>query len=244
MSENNFDPERYSVITDKNKREIVMLRGSGCKWKRCTFCDYHFDSSSDEEANFRLNEAELNKVTGMYHKLEVINSGSFCDLDEKTIEKIISVCKEKEIAEIHFECHWIHRKEASTFREKFASEGITVKIKTGIETFDRHMRQDVMHKGLPENDPKVIAQYFDEACFLFGLTGQTEESMRYDIETGLLYFERICLNIMVENTTDVKPDPDVIRIFRERIYPDYIENERVDILMDNTDFGVGGEKNV
>lgn len=242
--EEKFEPERYSVIREKNKREIVMMRGSGCKWKRCTFCDYHFDASPDEEANFRLNEQELNKVTGLYHKLEVINSGSFCDLDEKTIEKIIAICKEKEIGEIHFECHWIHRREAADFRKRFADQGMIVKIKTGIETFDQHMRQDVMKKGLPENDPEVIAQYFDEACFLFGLSGQTEASMRYDIETGLAHFERICLNIMVENTTSIKPDPDVIKVFRERIYPDYIENERVDILMENTDFGVGGEKHV
>ncbi|RGS80033.1 radical SAM protein [Coprococcus sp. AF21-14LB] len=242
--EEKFEPERYSVIREKNKREIVMLRGSGCKWKRCAFCDYHFDASQDEEANFRLNEQELNKVTGLYHKLEVINSGSFCDLDERTIEKIIAVCKEKEIGEIHFECHWIHRREAADFRKRFADQGMIVKIKTGIETFDQHMRQDVMKKGLPENDPEVIAQYFDEACFLFGLSGQTEASMRYDIETGLAHFERICLNVMVENTTSIKPDPDVIKVFRERIYPDYIENERVDILMENTDFGVGGEKHV
>lgn len=242
--EEKFEPERYSVIREKNKREIVMLRGSGCKWKRCAFCDYHFDASQDEKANFRLNEQELNKVTGLYHKLEVINSGSFCDLDERTIEKIIAVCKEKEIGEIHFECHWIHRREAADFRKRFADQGMIVKIKTGIETFDQHMRQDVMKKGLPENDPEVIAQYFDEACFLFGLSGQTEASMRYDIETGLAHFERICLNVMVENTTSIKPDPDVIKVFRERIYPDYIENERVDILMENTDFGVGGEKHV
>ena len=42
-----FDPVRYSVITEKNPREIVMLRGSGCKWRRCRFCDYHLDFSKD-----------------------------------------------------------------------------------------------------------------------------------------------------------------------------------------------------
>lgn len=242
MSEE-FNPERYSVIEDKNPREIVMLRGSGCKWKRCRFCDYHLDASADEAANFALNKAELEKITGIYKKLEVINSGSFCDLDENTVAKIIEVCETKAISEVHFECHWIHRKEVKSFRERFAAHGITLKIKIGIETFDKHMRQDILCKGMPENDPEVIASYFDEACFLFGLTGQTEASMRNDIETGLQHFERICLNIMVENTTDVKPDVQVIQVFAENIYPDYIENPRVDILMDNTDFGVGGEKN-
>ena len=37
-------------------------------------------------------------------------------------------------------------------------------------------------------------------------------------------------------------DPAVIACFRQRIYPDYIEDARVDILMNNTDFGVGGEE--
>lgn len=49
----------------------------------------------------------------------------------------------------------------------------------------------------------------------------------------------VCVNIMVENGTRIKPDSDVINIFRDRIYADYIHDDRVDILMQNTDFGVG-----
>lgn len=66
--------------------------------------------------------------------------------------------------------------------------------------------------------------------------------MQKDIETGLKYFERICINIMVENTTPIRPDQEVIRLFVEQIYPKYKENQRVDILLQNTDFGVGGEE--
>ena len=76
-----FDPVRYSVITEKNPREIVMLRGNGCKWRRCRFCDYHLDFSRDTAANFAINEAALSQVRGLYGKLEVINSGSLMDLD-------------------------------------------------------------------------------------------------------------------------------------------------------------------
>lgn len=90
-----FDPIRYSVITEKNPREIVMLRGSGCVWKRCRFCDYHLDKSSDEAANFALNREQLLQITGQYHKLEVINSGSFVDLDEQTIALIEEICLKK-----------------------------------------------------------------------------------------------------------------------------------------------------
>ena len=87
-----FNPVRYSVIEDKNPREIVMLVGDGCKWRKCRFCNYHLDSSRNLEANFRINKQALLKVTGKYHDLEVINSGSFVDLDEKTIELIKNIC--------------------------------------------------------------------------------------------------------------------------------------------------------
>ena len=56
---------------------------------------------------------------------------------------------------------------------------------------------------------------------------------------GLEYFDRVCINIMVENGTKIKPDKDVINIFTEDIHDIYVNNPRVDILMHNTDFGVG-----
>ena len=45
--------------------------------------------------NFRLNKAVLEKVTGIFGDLEVINSGSVFELDKKTLDFIKQVCKEK-----------------------------------------------------------------------------------------------------------------------------------------------------
>ncbi|WP_347996462.1 hypothetical protein [uncultured Eubacterium sp.] len=61
-----FNPVRYSIIKGKCPREIVMLVGNGCKWRKCRFCDYHLDSSPDKEFNYKINKAELEKVTGMF----------------------------------------------------------------------------------------------------------------------------------------------------------------------------------
>jgi len=234
--------ERYSVITEKNPREIVLLRGSGCAWRKCTFCDYHLDYSRSEEKNFQLNAMELEKVTGRYHHLELINSGSFLELDEKTMQKIVEVCREKEIKILHFESHWMYRERMQEYREKFKAMGVSLKIKIGVETFDYHYRENILKKGIDTQNIEEIEKYFDEVCLLQGLEGQTEESMRQDIELGLAHFERVCVNIMVENSTKVKPDTKVIQIFMEKLYPVYQENERVDILLNNTDFGVGGAK--
>ena len=230
---------RYSEITEKNRREIVLLRGSGCKWRRCTFCDYHLDFSLDEDSNFALNHEVLKQVTGKYGKLEVINSGSFVDLDAETVSLILEICIEKKISEIHFECHWMHRDAVPALRRTFEAHGIQVKLKIGVETFDSQYREQVLRKGIGETSPARIAACFDEVCLLFGLDDQTEDSMRYDIETGLTYFERVCINIMVGNTTKIQPNPSVIDIFMRKLYPIYRDNKRVDILLNNTDFGVG-----
>lgn len=230
---------RYSIVRSKNPREILLLRGSGCKWRRCTFCDYHLDCSKDEAANFQLNQRELAKVTGCFHKLEAINSGSFCDLDRQTMELIRRTCVDKNITEIHFECHWMHRDEIAPVKSWFAEKGIQVKIKLGVETFDSIYREQILRKGIDTESPGEIAKYADEVCLLFGLTGQTVQSMQHDIETGLQYFDRVCVNIMAPNSTKIKPDQDVIHLFCEHLYGKYIDNPRIDILMENTDFGVG-----
>lgn len=234
-------PIRYSIIEEKNKREIVMLRGSGCKWRKCRFCDYHLDFSPDEASNFLLNKEVLSHVTGQYHRLEVINSGSFLDLDQDTICLIKETCLKRNIPFLHFECHWIHRHEIKRLKEEFQRDGIEVIIKTGVETFDYEMREQFFQKGIEEKDPAIISSYFDEVCLLQGVEGQTIESMKQDIEIGLTYFKRVCINIMIDNGMPVRPDGHLIQAFINEVYPYYKDNERIDILLNNTDFGVGGK---
>lgn len=237
-----FDPIRYDILTQKNPREIVMLRGSGCKWRRCTFCDYHLDFSRDEASNFALNKDVLSHVTGQFHDLEVINSGSFNELDAQTISLIEDICIKKDIHDLHFEMHWMHKDAIAGLRSRFAAHDIRVHVKMGVETFDAAFRDDVLKKGMDHATPEDIVPYADDVCLLFGLTGQTLDSMRHDIATGLKLFDRICINIMTPNTTKIQPDPAVIALFQQHLYAAYIDNPRVDILLENTDFGVGGEQ--
>ena len=179
----------------------------------------------------------LERVTGEYGDLEVINSGSVFELDEQTLTRIRDLCREKNIRTLHFESHYLYRERIPALRRRFSP--VTLKMKLGLETFDTVLREDVMHKGIDETNPAVISRYFDEANLLFGLAGQTAESMERDLETALAWFERVCVNIMCPNSTDVAPDSGAIAAFKEHIYPRYADNDRVDILINNTDFGVG-----
>lgn len=231
---------RYSVIHEKNIREIVLIRGKGCKWRRCRFCDYHLDSSTNQDENDILNKLELDKITGIYSKLEVINSGSFVDLSNTTMDYIEKICIDKKIKEVHFECHWMHRESIADIKQRFSNLGIKTKIKIGVETFNKLFRESYLDKGIDAEKAEEIAEYFDECCLLQGIPGQSTESMLLDIETGLKHFDRVCINIMQENGKPIKPDYTVIENFITNIYPIYKDNDRVDILLENTAFGVGG----
>lgn len=236
---------RYDIINEKNPREIVLLRGNGCKWRKCAFCDYHTDFSKDEEANYKLNKEVLSKVTGKYGRLEIINSGSFVDFNAETAAEIRRTAETKNIHSLHFECHWMHRDKLEEFRRYFNSSGIEVIYKIGIETFDIPFREDVLKKGMGNAKPAEIAEAgFGEINLLCGIAGQTAETMRTDIKTGLRYFDRVCVNLMTANTTDIGPAETVMKQFRQEIYPEYKDNRRVDILLENTDFGVGTESEI
>ena len=231
--------QRYSVISGKMPREMVLLRGYGCGWARCAFCDYHLDKCPDGAANFALNQQVLSRITGEFHHLEAIKSGSFCELDAETLALLEKTCLEKEIRTLHFECHWMHRQKVNTLRKHYAALGIRVRVRLGVETFDYDFRENILHKGIGERSPEKIAEGFDECNLLFGLSGQTVDSMRQDIELGLQYFDRLYINLMTPNTAPLQPDPEVCSAFRRELYPLYQDDPRVDILLNNTDFGVG-----
>ena len=109
--------ERYALIHTKMPREFVLLQGTGCRWRKCTFCDYHQDVS---ENPYTLNESVLRQVTGHYGVLDVINSGSALELDDDTIALINQVVKEKQIHTLWFEAHYMYRKKLADFASRFA----------------------------------------------------------------------------------------------------------------------------
>ncbi len=231
---------RYSICEEKNKREIVLIKGRGCSWRKCRFCDYHLDYEIDSNKAFLFNKELLDKVTGVHSHLEIINSGSFVDLDSDTMDYIEGVCVNKNIEELYFECHYRHKEEIPKLKERFKKKNITVLVKIGMETFDYYFRESYLNKGITTKEPGDIAKYFDEVCLLQGIPGQTKESMINDIEIGLKYFKRVYVNIMQENAKPIKPDPKVIDIFVKDIYNIYKNDKRVDILLDDEAFGVGG----
>ena len=226
--------ERYALISTKMPREFVLLQGTGCRWKKCTFCDYHDDVS---EHPFQVNAPVLRQVTGQYGVLDVINSGSALELDEDTLSLIKEVVKEKHIHTLWFEAHYMYRKKLADFARQFAPA--QVKFRCGVETFDAGLR-DSWKKGIPSSvTPEDVARYFQGVCLLCCTQGESKEHIIKDIDIAKKHFEYFSVNVFCNNTTSVQQDAELASWFAREVYPRIKDEEGIEVLMENTDLGVG-----
>ncbi len=225
---------RYSVIDSVLPREFILLQGKGCKWRKCTFCDYHNDVSSNA---FGVNAEVLGRVTGIYGVLDVINSGSAMELDDKTLALLHRIVKEKNIHTIWFEAHWMYHKKLADFARQFAPA--TVKFRCGVESFDSRLRE-LWRKGIPSDvAPSDIARYFKGVCLLCCTDGDSKERILSDIAIAMANFEYFSINLFCNNGTSVKRNEELARWFVEEVYPSLKNSPGVEVLLNNTDLGVG-----
>lgn len=226
--------DRYAVIDSCLPREFVLLQGQGCRWGKCTFCDYHSDVSNN---SFAVNSAVLQRVTGVHGVLDVINSGSAMELDEDTLHMISAVVREKNIHTLWFESHYMYRHRLAEFSARFAPA--TVKFRCGIESFEPALRSS-WNKGVPATvTPADVARYFNGVCLLCCTVGDTKERIVRDIETAKKYFEYFSVNVFCNNTTAVKRDEELAQWFMANLYPQLKNSSGIEVLAENTDLGVG-----
>ena len=226
---------RYSKITNKNTREIVLLKAFPCIWGKCTFCDYIEDNSNNEQEIDKTNFEVLENVTGEYGVLEVINSGSCFELPKKTLEKIKEIIKEKNIKKLFLESHWCYKNKLEDMKNFF---GIPIIFKIGVETFDDDFRNVVLNKNAKFKNFQEVKKYFQSVCLMVGIKGQTKEMIKKDIDIVLNNFSYSTINIYTENTTLFKRDKNLIKWF-EKEYRFLEDKDNVEVLFENTDFGVG-----
>ena len=226
--------ERYSLITTGMKREFILLQGTGCRWRKCTFCDYYEDVS---ENPFEINKQVLGNVTGIYGVLDIINSGSCQEYDEETIRLIQKTTAEKNISSLWFESHWMYRNTLESFRKLFPSAD--VHFRCGAETFNPKLRTS-WNKGIAEDvTPEDIRKYFDGVCLLVGIKGQTRKDIMKDVEIAERLFDYYSVNLFCPNSTATERDDELAEIFIREIAPIIRRSPKAEVLIENTDLGVG-----
>jgi len=231
-----MDIVRYSCLENVHeKREIVLLKAFPCRWGRCSFCDYIHDNSEDEEAMNATNREVIGKITGKYGVLQVINSGSCFEIPPASLQMVKEKVDQLQIRKLYMEAWWGYRYRLDEMHELF---GIPIIFITGVETFDEHFRNNVLKKGFEYNSVAEIKRFFQSVCLMVGIKGQTREMIARDIKILLENFEYGTINLYVNNTTGIEADTELQDWFKTE-YAWLKDQKGIDVLFENTDFGVG-----
>lgn len=227
---------RYSKYRGKLSREVLLLRGLPCIWSRCSFCDYIDDNTTDEHLIETVADENLAKVTGEFGRLMVINSGSIQELPLSVRRKIRDLLQAKGISEFWGESYWAYRKDYEQTRRYFEVE---THLFLGVETFDDDLRNGVLNKSMHWSDPAEVAAATDSICLMIGFRGQTREIIKRDIDILMARFKYGIINLFSENRlSENLMDEGIKGWFREEF--SWLEDEpHVNVLWQNTDFGVG-----
>ena len=186
---------------------------------------------------FAVNRDVLAQVQGVYGVLDVINSGSAMELDEQTVEMIKKVVKEKKIHTLWFEAHYMYMNQLAKFAAQF--DGVEVKFRCGVESFDGELREQ-WKKGIAASvTAEEVAKYFQGVCLLCCTEGDSKERIIRDIVLAERYFEYASVNVFCENSTIVKRDDTLTQWFVAELYPQLKEAKKIEVLINNTDLGVG-----
>ncbi|MBO7317837.1 MAG: hypothetical protein J6U43_03855, partial [Bacteroidales bacterium] len=96
------------------------------------------------------------------------------------------------------------------------------------------------NKGIAEDvQPTDVARYFDGVCLLCCTQGDSRERIMHDIATAREHFEYASINVFNNNTTEVQQDSELAHWFAQEMYPTLIDDKRIEVLINNTDLGVG-----
>jgi hypothetical protein len=100
--------------------------------------------------------------------------------------------------------------------------------------------RELWNKGIAEDvHAEDVAKYFQGVCLLCCTEGDSRERLLRDIDLAEQYFEYASVNLFCENTTRVKRDSNLAKWFVDEVYPILKQSKKIEILINNTDLGVG-----
>ena len=115
---------------------------------------------------------------------------------------------------------------------------IPITFKIGVETFDYDFRNGYLNKNAKFKTVEELKEYFDSPCIMVGIKGQTKEMIDRDMDIVLNNFDHATINVFIDNTSSVKRDEELVNWFSNK-YKYLVDNPKIEVLFNNTDFGVG-----
>ncbi len=177
------------------RRLIVILRGNPCTWGKCVFCPFGVEQGSLPEVirdNARIIEeamriAEERKA----ERISIFNGGSFYELPADTIARLYKLTRNR-VVDIESRPEFITKDSAEWALRALGARMLVIRV--GLEVADERIRNEVLRKGIPEDEVRRLAELRKElakeeprricivAYVLFGIKGVPEEKVVESVE--------------------------------------------------------------
>ncbi len=144
---------------------VVVLRTTGCRWRRCSMCSYWMDSSAKASQDDILREMEssleeLDRISRERNinevMLKIYTSGSFLDEKEvhsETRKRILKEVEDREIIKkvvVETRPEFVERELIKECVDRL--EGKIFEVAIGLETSDDLIRTEYIRKGFSFSD--------------------------------------------------------------------------------------------
>ncbi len=180
-------------------RLVLILRGPPCTWAKCTFCPFAIDQTLDmrrliEDNTKIISEAEELLEEKNYPRISIYNGGSIYELPLHTLAQLAPLTRNR-MVDVETRPEMATRESIQALLRLLEPRHLVIRI--GFENIDEHIREDVLRKGIPQQEihritrlAKTLREEGQPVSFctyiLFGMEGIPEETV---IET-LRYFKQ------------------------------------------------------
>ena len=139
---------------------------------------------------------------------------------------------------IYFEAYFGYLDRLDEIRNFFKEQEVRFII--GVETFDNNYRTQILTKNfhIDEKVIKKLKKEYQTVLLLICTEGQTKEQILFDIKFARENFKEVVVSIFVNNGTTIVRDEKLVSWFLKEVYPYLKSDNKVEILVDNKDFGV------
>ncbi|MCK5022704.1 MAG: radical SAM protein [Candidatus Aenigmarchaeota archaeon] len=178
--------KKYNEPFCKHMPNVQMITSRGCPYN-CIYCvepSVYYGKSNFRAVTPEKVVDEIEYVIKKYHPKEIYFDDSSFTTDQERVRKICDIIIERKI-KIKWSCMADTKVKYETLKKMKESGCISVKL--GVESADKQILKNIRKAFTPDDARRTITDckklgIFTHATFMFGLPGETEETISKTID--------------------------------------------------------------
>lgn len=189
-----------AVYEKERKKIVAILKNYPCSWNRCVFCCFSEEAARDLNDLMDTNKKILNKMEKItreneVRRISIFNGGSFFELPLNIVLELAGIGNPK-VFDIETRPEFLTKESTIHLFNILSPSNLVIRI--GFETASERIRNDILNKGISNEELERIVELRKEikkthgdidfiAYVLFGIDETNEE----EVIESVKFFKRL-----------------------------------------------------